>query len=273
VAFVGLAKSTGKTEALRHALRELRERGFNVGVTSVGRESAQDVRAAVEEMLAGGAEVVLIDGAADRRAASSPAVSDGLVMSTGAAFDNHIEQVVARTRDAVDLVRLEELGQRSETDRWLRRIARSRTGNVLAGDPGDKPVALRPRLGLTGSAYELGMLLHEHPTARHLIIRGAVCEPFLRGLVSAAHGRELQVTVADSTNVFLLRRRCKWFEHHGIAIRVLAPIRLCALTVNPLAPEWHGFDSRHLCALLAEAIPDVPVLDVRDHAEELASAA
>jgi hypothetical protein len=87
-------------------------------------------------MLAGGAEVVLIDGAADRRAASSPAVSDGLVMSTGAAFDEQIEQVVTRTRDAVDLVRVQELGERSETDRWLRAIARSRTGNALVGEPG-----------------------------------------------------------------------------------------------------------------------------------------
>ena len=31
-----------------------------------------------------GAEQVLIDGAIDRRAASSPAVADGLVMATGA---------------------------------------------------------------------------------------------------------------------------------------------------------------------------------------------
>jgi hypothetical protein len=343
LAFVGLAKNTGKTETLTCVLRELHESGCSVGVTSVGRDreerdvidvriekpcvelpawslvattgpllrasaiphealmqteirtplgrvvvarllargsveiagpsAAQDVRAVVDAMLAHGAERVLIDGGADRRAASSPAVSDGLVMSTGAVSGEEIEQVVARTRDAVDLVRLVELSDRSEIGRRIRAIAESHAGNVLVGEPHDEPVPLRPRFGLTGSAYEIGMLLHAHPAARHLILRGAVCEPFLRGLTRAARGRELQLTVSDSTKVFLLRRGYKWFERQGISIRVLAPTRLRALTVNPLAPQSHAFDSRRLRALLEEAIPGVPILDVRDHAHELVGAA
>lgn len=343
LAFVGLAKNTGKTETLTCALRELQETGCTVGVTSVGRDgeerdaidiriekpridlpawslvattgpllrasavphealvhtemrtplgrvvvarllargsvelagpsAAEDVRAVVEAMLAHSAEQVLIDGAADRRAASSPAVSDGLVMSTGAVLHEEIEQVVARTRDAVDLVRLADVSDRSEIGRRIRAIAESQRGNVLVGEPHDEPVALRPRFGLTGTAYEVGMLLHANPAAHHLVLRGAVCESFLRGLTRAARGRELQVTVADSTKVFLLRRGCKWFERQGISIRVLAPIRLRALTVNPLAPQSHSFDSRRLRALLQEAIPDVPILDVRDHAHELVTAA
>ena len=74
-----------------------------------GPSAAADVREVCDTMLAHGAEQVLIDGAIDRRAASSPAVSDGLVMSTGAVLHEEIEQVVARTRDAVELVRLPEL--------------------------------------------------------------------------------------------------------------------------------------------------------------------
>jgi len=343
LAFVGLAKDTGKTETLTCALRELHETGCTVGVTSVGRDgeehdvidirvnkprvelpawslvatteallrssavphealiragirtplgpvvvarllargsveiagpsAAEDVRAVVDAMLSHDAEQVLIDGAADRRAASSPTVSDGLVMSTGAVLHEEIEQVVARTRDAVDLVHLAALDDRSEIGRRIRAIAESQTGNVLVGEPEDEPVALRPRFGLTGTAYEIGMLLHTNPSAHHLLLRGAVCEPFLRGLARAAHGRELQLTVSDSTKVFLLRRGYRWFERRGISIRVLAPIRLRALTVNPVAPHSHSFDSRRLRALLEDAIPDVPIVDVRDHAHDLAPAA
>ena len=44
VALVGLAKNTGKTETLAAILRELRERGRRVGVTSIGRDGeAHDV--------------------------------------------------------------------------------------------------------------------------------------------------------------------------------------------------------------------------------------
>src|SRR5947209_19595621 len=60
-------------------------------------------------MLAAGAEQVLIDGAVDRRAASSPEVSDGLVLATGAVLSDDLEEVVSRTRDAIELVRLEPI--------------------------------------------------------------------------------------------------------------------------------------------------------------------
>src|SRR5580692_10998719 len=93
-----------------------------------GPSAAADVREVADTMLAHGAEQVLIDGAIDRRAASSPAVSDGLVMSTGAALHEEIEQVVARTRDAVELVRLPELAQPH-----VREVAASNPASVLLG--------------------------------------------------------------------------------------------------------------------------------------------
>jgi hypothetical protein len=47
-----------------------------------------------------------------------------------------------------------------------------------------------------------------------------------------------------------------------VHLRVRAHTPLEALTVNPVAPQSHRFDSARLRALLAEAIPDVPVFDV-----------
>ena len=48
----------------------------------------------------------------------------------------------------------------------------------------------------------------------------------------------------------------------GVRLRTLRPIALLALTVNPVAPQSHRFDSERLRALLRTEIPDVPVLDV-----------
>ena len=44
--------------------------------------------------------------------------------------------------------------------------------------------------------------------------------------------------------------------------RTLEPIALEAITVNPVAPQSHRFDSAQLRALLAQAIADVPIFDV-----------
>jgi hypothetical protein len=338
LALVGLAKNTGKTEALAALLRELQARSRRVGVTSVGRDgeerdvidiriekprvelcagslvattdallragaipheivsetgvrtplgrvliarllahgtievagpsAAADVREVADTMLAHGAEQVLIDGAIDRRAASSPAVSDGLVMSTGAALHEEIEQVVAHTREAVELVRLPELDQPH-----VREIAASNAASMLVGAPEEEPLTLHPRFVLTSTAADIGQLLRARPTASHLVVRGALCEPFLAELLRAAVGRELELVVADPTKVFLTDHGVAWYRRQGISIAVLSSIDLRALTVNPVAPLSHRFDSPRLRALLEEAIPGLPVLDVRDPTHHLVPAA
>jgi hypothetical protein len=233
-----------------------------------GPSAAADVREVCDAMLAHGAEQVLIDGAIDRRAASSPAVSDGLVMSTGAALHEEIEQVVARTREAVELVRLPALHEPHVLE-----LARSAAASMLVGEAGEEPLTLHPRFALTSTAPDIAQLLRARPGASHLLVQGALCEPFLAELLRAAAGRELALVVADATKVFLTDHGCEWYRRQGLSIEVLAPIDLRALTVNPVAPLSHSFDSLRLRALLEEAIPDVPVLDVRDPTPNLVPAA
>jgi hypothetical protein len=311
LALVGLAKNTGKTEALAALLRELQTEGRCVGVTSVGRDgeerdvidfriekprvllpggslvastdvllrssglphelleqtdvrtplgrvliarlrgpgaievagpsAAEDVRAVSDAMLGHGAEQVLIDGAIDRRAASSPDVADGLLLSTGAVLDPDIAEVVSQTRDAVELVRLAQVDAQDH-----------------------EPVALPPRFALSAEPQRIAELLDAHPAARSLSVAGALPERFLRDLLQAAsrRRRELVLIVADPTKVFLSERGPAWYRAQGLDIQSLKPIELIALTVNPVAPQSHRFDSAQLRALLAEAIEDVPIFDV-----------
>jgi hypothetical protein len=183
---------------------------------------------------------VLIDGAVDRRAASSPDVSDGLVMATGAVLDHELEQVVLQTRDAVELVRL-----------------------PLAA-PDTQALELTPGFVLSAEAEQIAQLLDEHPEASALRIPGALPERFLRSLLHplAHRHRALAVLVSDPTKVFLWKRGPEWFERQGVHLQALARISLEALTVNPVAPESHRFDSAQLRDLLGSSIPDVPIFDV-----------
>jgi hypothetical protein len=218
-------------------------------VEVAGPNAAADVRAVSETMSALGAEQVLIDGAIDRRAASSPAVADGLVMATGAILGKDIEDVIVATSDAVDLVRL----------------PLARDGNHH--DDGDQRIALQRRLVLNGDPAEIAALLREHPRAHTFLVEGALSERFLDGMIGARSeraGRELRIIVGDPTRVFLSRRGPRWFERQGVSIEVLRTIELKAITVNPLAPQSHRFDSLMLRELLEAAVADVPVLDVLD---------
>jgi hypothetical protein len=222
-------------------LARLQESG---DVEVAGPSAAADVRAVAEQMLALGAEQVLIDGAIDRRAASSPAVADGLVMATGAILSDDIEDVVEQTRDAVDLVRLAQTS--------------------LAADA---LLTLPRRLALSADPGEIAALLRERPDIGAFAVEGALSERFLDGLLAARSeraGRELQIVVSDPTHVFLTRRGPRWYARQGIAIEVRQTIVLKAITVNPVAPRSHQFDSQMLRESIEGVVEDVSVLDVLD---------
>jgi hypothetical protein len=332
LALVGLAKNTGKTEALNALLRELEAAGRHVGVTSVGRDGeerdvidfrihkprivlpggslvattdgllrasglphelldetnirtplgrvlivrlrgrgaievagpsgAQQVREVADTMLELGAQQVLIDGAIDRRAASSPDVADGLVLSTGAVLAEDIGDVVLQTRDAVELVRLPQLSPELSERVRAARADDGRASFFLDDDRA--PSVLPPRFVLASDAEQIALALDSNPNARWLVVAGALPDRFLRRLLHAAHKRrrELTVVVSDATRVFLSKRGPAWYARQGLRIAVLNAIDLRAITVNPVAPHLHAFDSRQLRDMLTETIGDLPTFDV-----------
>jgi hypothetical protein len=240
-----LARTGVRTPLGEVVLARLSEPGT---VEVAGPSAATDVRAVSEQMLELGAEQVLIDGAIDRRAASSPDVADGLVLSTGAILSTDLEEVVARTRDAVELVRLPVAGENAAEQR----------------------ITVARRLALDAEPTEIATLLREHPQTMTLQVEGALGERFLEGLLAACKDlgpptrRELRIVASDPTKVFLSHRGPGWYRRQGLCIEVLQVVGLKAITINPVAPQSHRFDSQQLRELIEAAIPDVPVLDVLD---------
>jgi len=238
-------------------------------VEVAGPSAAADVREVSDAMLALGAEQVLIDGAIDRRAASSPDVADALLMSTGAILSEDIEEVVQRTADAVELVRLPSVDGESAEGRHLRELVAGPAGErrSLLLSPAAEPAELPPRFVLAAGAGEIAALLGEHREADRLLLAGALPEAFVGDLAVAARraGRRLRILVADPTKVFLHDRGYSHYEQLGVSIETLRPIDLRALTVNPQAPQSHRFDSVRLRTMLAEAIGDLEILDVMHH--------
>ena len=222
-----------------------------------GPSAAADVRAVSDAMLGHGAEQVLIDGAIDRRAASSPAVADGLVISTGAVLSADADEVVQRTRDAVELVRLSELHAAARAS-----VDAADVPRLILGD--GSAVDLPPRFVLAGEPGALSALLDAHPSVLRLFVPGALPEAFVReAAVWARRGsRELELVALDPTRVFLAERGPGWYAAQGLHLSVLKPISLRAVTINPLAPQSHSFDSAALRGKLRAAIEGVPIIDV-----------
>jgi hypothetical protein len=238
-----LEKTGVRTPLGRVLIARLRNGG---AIEVAGPSAAADVRAVSDAMLGHGAEQVLVDGAVDRRAASSPDVADGLVLATGAVLSENIDEVVAKTKDAVDLVRLP---QAPETT-------------------GPNTIVLPPYFALTCDETQIGALLDANPSATNLTTGGALPAQFLDALTRVARrgSRKLTVVAEDPTKVFLTDRGPSWYTGHNIDIHVARPIALAAITVNPVAPQSHRFDTMRLKALLRDAITGVPLFDVLEAA-------
>jgi hypothetical protein len=244
-----LAQTGVRTPLGEVVIARLAEQG---AIEVAGPSAAEDLRRVSDAMIGFGAEIALIDGSIDRRAASSPAVADGLVIATGAVLSEDVEEVVAVTKDAVDLVRLPAAASP--------RVDRSTGG-------GEELITLERGLVLNAEPAEIAALLREHPGASTFHVDGALGERFLDGLLAARTeraGRELRIVAGDPTKVFLTRRGPDWYRRQGLAIAVVRTIDLKAITINPVAPQSHRFDSRELRGLIEAAVPEVPVLDVLD---------
>jgi hypothetical protein len=248
------------------------------GIVEVaGPSAAQQVRAVSDVMLHHDADQVLVDGAIDRRAASAPEVCDGLVMATGAVLGSELEQVVTRTAEAVALARLPLLdgvgdgGERTgetesrEAAGRARALAEGHGGHLSALVGTDGSVQELPaRFALRADGAALAELLPQQAAGSYLLIGGALPERLLEALLELRRRRrELPVVVVgDPTRVFLSAHGVDWYRRQGIELYASRRTPLLALTVNPVAPQSHSFDSRRLRECLERELEELPVLDV-----------
>src|SRR5205823_5268624 len=181
-------------------------------VELAGPSAAADVCAVSEAMEELGAEQVLIDGAIDRRAASAPEVADGLVMATGVVLGSELEQVVARTVEAVELARLPTLAPEGPAGERASGLGAGPGGHLSALIGADGEVRELPaRFALSADERQLGELLDGHAAGSLLLIGGALPGRLLDALLALARRRREPPTVlvGDPTRVFL--------GEHGVA--------------------------------------------------------
>lgn len=251
-----------RTPLGRVVVARLLERG---AVEVAGPTAAQDVGEVVEAMRRLGAERLLVDGSIDRRAGASPRLADGVVMSTGAVLSADLDQLVRRTKAAVELLTLAAV-----PDPELRAQAEALDASALLCDGGEA-IALDPAI-VHDRVEEVVPLLRGRPDVRAVVVRGALVEPLLDQLGRVRRSTPLTVIADDATRVFLSRGTVARYRVRGIELAVLAPIPLLAVTTNPVAPLRHRFDPHELRARIAAELPGVPVLDVLAGAPEPAAA-
>ena len=195
-------------------------------------------------------DLVVIDGALSRMSSASPAVSQSMILATGASYSANINTLVQKTAHVVDLVNLDLTSE----------------DNINLLTPLDKGVWFIDTDGVLHDLNALTSLsqeIHFEGVERcaTLFVAGALVDGFLEKVRQNKHLRQTEIVVRDFTKIFVSPQQFKLFLKAGGRLSVLQKSKLIAVTVNPTSPSGYVLDSDVLCGRLSEAIK-LPVYDL-----------
>ena len=175
-----------------------------------------------------GIDLILVDGALSRLSTASPAVSEAMVLSTGAAYSANIRELVGKTAFVVELIRLPLY------------------------------VGAEPSVRVSSfSSLDAATLKGR----RVVEVEGALTDRLLQLAKNALDEDGLELVVGDFTKVFCSQELYRAFVRRGGRISVRMKSELLAVCVNPKAPNGIVLDSDLLCRELSEKI-GLPVYDI-----------
>lgn len=216
-------------------------------VEAAGPSRAEQLHTVVDRLLSLGAALVLVDGAIDRQSLASPRVTEGCVLATGAILSETLEEVVGATEARVRQLTLPVAAQELQ-EAW-------RSGKVIVRTGGDFRCEIDAAAVLQGESGLQEIVRGEEAS---VLVGGALTDPLLRDLI----GVRARVVVRDATCLFVDDVQVQRFLEGGGLLEVVRPLRLLAVTVNPVSPEGWVFDARTFFEAVRDALAGVPVYDV-----------
>ena len=215
-----------------------------------GPATTGGVRKVLDRMAEYGVDLTIVDGALSRKSHAAPTITDGLVLSTGAAIAPDLNTVVKKTAELYELMKLPEY-ETFKTDELLQ----LESGIFALED--DNPVSLNIPSSLLSDKYKSALFAH----GNQLFISGILTDNMLNFLRMQPEIKGSAVVVKDFTKVFVTPMNLRLFLSKGGRLFVLKRPNLLAVTVNPVAPSGFTIPSKVLVEAM-ENIFTVPVYDV-----------
>lgn len=209
-----------------------------------------------EELLKLNAEIVIIDGALNRKSFASPAVTKATILSTGAALSNNMQKVIGETRHTVEILSLPH-----EEDEKIISLAeeifkKGRIGVIYK----DYSIKVLDTLTALNAAKEITEVLTEDVS--RIVIKGAVSGKLIEDIVKSTNLYKNVVFLAeDGTKIFMSEDELYKFKKQGGTIRVLDSINVICVTANPKSPYGYEFPKEKFLEELRNNL-SIPVFDV-----------
>jgi len=220
-------------------------------VILTGPASTGRIRELITQLHAFGVDLAIIDGALSRKSPASPAITDGLILTTGAAIAADFNSIVTKTDFVYRLTQLPE-------------VETPRREELFNAEPGifavDQDEVFRLPIASPLLFTKCKEQLFSHGDT--LFVSGIVTDNMLEYLRMQPNIRNIRLIVKDFTKIFVSPYVLHGFLHKGGQLLVLKRPNLLAICVNPTSPSGFNVNSEELRAALQERM-NVPVVDVR----------
>lgn len=215
-----------------------------------GPSDTAGIRRLIDEMARFGVQTTIVDGALSRLSLASPAVTDAMILATGAALSANIPQLVRETRFVQQLIELPTV--ESELAEKLQPLKNGMWAIDAKGEVHDLEI---PSVFLFDKRKE-----DIFRFGTRIYVAGAISDKLLSFL--RMQNRKTELIVNDFTKIFVSPKEFNVFLKNGNTIMSVEKSKLIAVTVNPLSPNGILLDSDKLQEEMKKAL-SVPVYDVK----------
>lgn len=224
-------------------------------VQIAGPVNTKDHKKLCQEMIELGAEIVLIDGAIDRKSIAAPDSSDAIILATGAVLSRSLKKVVEETAHIVGLYTL-PLFDDKETIHLMK--AQGDLDKIMAVK-GENVEVFHLKTGLGASRF-LDQWMDDDTD--YIYIPGALTNSVLVD-INPLKFKRTKFILKDPSRIFIDSMDWQKFRKKGFQVSVIDNIKVAAITVNPYAPAGYSFEHDVLLTAMRNAVDNTPVVDVK----------
>ncbi len=186
------------------------------------------------------ADLVLIDGALNRKTFTQLNCIDGLILATGASVSKTLDDTVRLTKNTVQL------------------FAQKTTHNPLS-----LPYKIATVIGQEKTYYQsknstiLKQCLKPHAK---IYFKGAITNHLIDTVLKFSEG-PLELIAEDPSKWLFDLKKIDYLTHKQITLSVLHAVKLLAITINPTRPSGENYDAEDFKKQLVNTL-EIPVYNV-----------
>lgn len=187
----------------------------------------------------------IVDGALSRKSMAGHTLCDASILCTGAALSNSMREVVDKTRYTLDLLGLEG------ADPSIKKLSEEHQEERILYIKDQKVIGFSESLEKEW--------VEEADT---ILMRGLILHRHLVKLLGLNDVKDKTLVIEDGTRAFFEEKTMAYLEQKGIHLKVLSPINLMLVAVNPFSPRGLDFDEETFLKAMQE-VTDLPVISTR----------